>query len=512
MANITRLARLVNGILRNVDMAANTLVVTSIRVGGATTNTELTKAILDNLVTLQAGGDVGSTLHTHDSIYYTQSQLGSSTASSGSDLIGDDNTYSNFTPSAATVKGALSAIDTALGGVNSDENVKVSANDTTAGFLNDKIVVDVGTNTANSLEASIVNAGANEDLRIRLDESKITIASSQISDKGAANGVASLDSAGKVPASQLPNAIMSYKGTWDASTNTPTLADGVGNADSDIGNVYRVSVAGTQDLGSGPITFNVGDYVILNASKVWEKADTTDAVASVNGKTGTVVLVTDDINEGTTNLYFTNARAQAAAVDDTVYGVSWNGVTNIAPSKNAVYDKIEALDAAKQNASPNLDEADTFFGATDITAAEAETLTNGSNADSLHKHAVLYQSLTNNTGATITAGSVVALSTTAAGEIILADASALATCEATIGVVLADIPNASAGLVQIAGEATVANGGVNLSLGKRVYLSETAGQATSTAPTTLNSVIYLLGHATAVNKILLAPKMIAVNE
>jgi len=116
------------------------------------------------------------------------------------------------------------------------------------------------------------------------------------SEKGAANGYASLDSSGKVPVSQLPNAIMEYQGVWNASTNSPSLADGVGNADEAIGNVYRVSVAGSQDLGSGSISFAVGDYAILNASKVWEKADTTDAVSSVNGFQGSVVLDAGDLN------------------------------------------------------------------------------------------------------------------------------------------------------------------------------------------------------------------------
>lgn len=37
----------------------------------------------------------------------------------------------------------------------------------------------------------------------------------------------------------------------------------------------------------------------------------TDAVASVNGKTGAVVLGTDDVAEGTTNLYYTEDRATA---------------------------------------------------------------------------------------------------------------------------------------------------------------------------------------------------------
>ena len=59
---------------------------------------------------------------------------------------------------------------------------------------------------------------------------------------------------------------------WNASTNTPTLADGSG----DTGDVYRVSVAGTRDLGSGAIDFQVGDYAIYNGS-TWEKSDTTDA-------------------------------------------------------------------------------------------------------------------------------------------------------------------------------------------------------------------------------------------
>lgn len=114
------------------------------------------------------------------------------------------------------------------------------------------------------------------------------------SEKGQANGYASLDAGGKVPVSELPNSIMQYVGVWDASTNSPTLADGAGNDDEDIGDVYRVSVAGTQNLGSGDITFNVGDYVILSYNKIWEKSDTTDSVASVFGRTGIVTAQEND--------------------------------------------------------------------------------------------------------------------------------------------------------------------------------------------------------------------------
>lgn len=126
-------------------------------------------------------------------------------------------------------------------------------------------------------------------------------------EKASALGVATLDAGGKVPLTQLPSSIFIYKGTWNASTNTPSLSDGTGVS----GWLYRVSVSGSQNLGSGSISFVVGDYVIYNSGGTWEKSDTTDAVATVNGFTGNVVLSTTDISEGT-NLYFTNGRAQSA--------------------------------------------------------------------------------------------------------------------------------------------------------------------------------------------------------
>jgi hypothetical protein len=91
------------------------------------------------------------------------------------------------------------------------------------------------------------------------------------SEKGANNGVATLDAGGKVPVSQLPNSVMEFQGAWNASTNSPTLADGIGNN----GDVYRVSTAGTQNLGSGSITFAVGDFVIYNGS-IWQRSPASD--------------------------------------------------------------------------------------------------------------------------------------------------------------------------------------------------------------------------------------------
>jgi len=61
-------------------------------------------------------------------------------------------------------------------------------------------------------------------------------------------------------------AALQYKGTWNASTNTPTLSDDTGEQ----GDFYIVSVAGTQDLGSGSIEFLLGDWALHNGS-VYEK-------------------------------------------------------------------------------------------------------------------------------------------------------------------------------------------------------------------------------------------------
>ena len=97
-----------------------------------------------------------------------------------------------------------------------------------------------------------------------------------------------------------------YQGTWNASTNTPALASGVGTR----GWYYIVNVAGSTNL-DGITDWNIGDWAIFDGT-AWQQVDNTDSVSSVNGFTGAVSLTTDNIPEGTTNLYFTNTRAQNA--------------------------------------------------------------------------------------------------------------------------------------------------------------------------------------------------------
>ena len=99
-------------------------------------------------------------------------------------------------------------------------------------------------------------------------------------DAGVALGVATLDAGGKVPVSELPAAVLgalSYQGTWDASTNNPTLTSSVGTK----GYYYVVSVAGNTNL-NGITDWLVGDWAVYNGT-VWQKVDNTDAGGDVVG-------------------------------------------------------------------------------------------------------------------------------------------------------------------------------------------------------------------------------------
>jgi hypothetical protein len=132
---------------------------------------------------------------------------------------------------------------------------------------------------------------------------------------GAANGVATLDGGGTVPTSQLPAAVLGavkYQGTWNATTNVPTLASGVGTQ----GYYYVVATAGSTNL-DGITSWAVGDWAIYNGT-AWQKIDNTDAVTSVNSLTGTVVLTASDVG-----------AAPATSGTSILYGNGTGGTSNV---------------------------------------------------------------------------------------------------------------------------------------------------------------------------------------
>jgi hypothetical protein len=132
------------------------------------------------------------------------------------------------------------------------------------------------------------------------------------SEKGQPNGYASLDSNGKVPLVQINDALIgnvNFQGLWNASTNTPTLANPP--ASGTKGYYYIVSTAGT----FASISFEVGDWIISDGT-AWGKVDNTDAVSSVFGRTGNVTAANGDYTTAQVtesgNLYYTDGRARGA--------------------------------------------------------------------------------------------------------------------------------------------------------------------------------------------------------
>jgi hypothetical protein len=254
------------------------------------------------------------------------------------------------------------------------------------------------------------------------------------SEKGVSNGYASLDSGGKVPISQLPSSIMEYKGTWNAATNTPTLANGTG----DTGDVFLCNVAGTVNFGAGPITFAVGDYVIYSGT-IWQRS---------SGAVGTVTSVA--------------ATITGDAIGITGSPVTTSGTLALAFAGNSTQ---------YVNGAGNLV---TFPGVIN----EAQNL---------------ITEVYNKTGATLTKGTVVYIN---GGQgnlptVTKALATGDSTSAQTYGIVRNDITNNNNGYVVVAGRISDLDTQA-FTEGTQLYLSPTtAGTYTSTKPYAPNHLVYV---------------------
>ena len=155
------------------------------------------------------------------------------------------------------------------------------------------------------------------------------------SEKGAANGVATLDSSGRIPYSQLPESAMEFLGEWDASTNTPHLEDGTG----DNGDFYVVSVGGTVNFGTQAeprnITFYPNDRVVYEGSlDKWFRLPAGE-VRTVNGLSGDVVLNGTNVNYDGTN----NSPTLKSKIDSVETKANTQADWNISDSSNLAYIK-----------------------------------------------------------------------------------------------------------------------------------------------------------------------------
>jgi len=117
----------------------------------------------------------------------------------------------------------------------------------------------------------------------------------------------------------LTNATI-FKGSWDASTNTPTLVSNNGIA----GHEYIVSVAGTRNLGNGSKTYSVGDLLIYDGTN-WAQIPGGNNVTAFNTRQGSITLTSSDV---TTALGFTPPADTGSANIITLGTIgtgTWNG-------------------------------------------------------------------------------------------------------------------------------------------------------------------------------------------
>lgn len=178
--------------------------------------------------------------------------------------------------------------------IDDSDNITGVASITVDGLTADRAVVTDGTKklassatTATELGyVSGVTSAIQTQLNDKLDDSQ----------RGAPNGVASLDAGGKVPQSELP--AIAITDTFVVASQAAMLALSAETGD----------IAVRTDLNKTFILAGSDPTILAN----WQELLTpTDTVLSVNGQTGAVTLSTSDISEGT-NLYYTDERAQDA--------------------------------------------------------------------------------------------------------------------------------------------------------------------------------------------------------
>lgn len=139
---------------------------------------------------------------------------------------------------------------------------------------------------------------------------------------------------------QAVSSALVWKGQWSAASNTAPPTPAVGSG----AHFYRISAAGTINS----VSYEVGDYIHWDTvGKSWFKIDGTDAVPSVNGKSGAVILNSADVGAQPADATLTALANQVTAADRLPYftGVDAAALTPLTPFARSLLDDSDAATA-----------------------------------------------------------------------------------------------------------------------------------------------------------------------
>jgi hypothetical protein len=148
----------------------------------------------------------------------------------------------------------------------------------------------------------------------------------------------------KVAGGGIATGTLTYQGTWNANTNSPTLTSSVGT----LNNYYVVSTAGSTNL-DGITDWQIGDWAIFNGT-VWQKIDNSEVtyvsnVATGTGLTGGPITTTGTIsianttvvsatygNASTVAQFEVNAQGQLVSASNQAIAIGVAAVSGAVPN------------------------------------------------------------------------------------------------------------------------------------------------------------------------------------
>ena len=225
----------------------------------------------------------------------------------------------------------------------------------------------------------------------------------------------------------------------------------------------RIAAANIGDLNNVTITSVADNQALIydSASSEWvNEALPSAPVDSVNTQTGAVVLDTDDISEGSTNLYYTDARAQSAA-DTQIAAANIQDLNNVSVTTPSSGQVLEYNGTNWVNSTPTSGTVTSIATTAPITGgtitstgtigiSQATTSTDGylSSTDWTTFNNKLasgdnVSELTNDAGYTTNTGTV----------------TSVAVSGGTTGLTVSGSPITSSGTITLAGTLAIANGG-----------------------------------------------------